>query len=205
MNNWHWRVSLKYAVVKNYSWSVAACIAPECTVWPTVIIIKACESKACHSETMGQRGQCSISRDLGTLCEAEVIWDKDDDNTNLETFACSKFYWLVTEFSNLSGVLCKILAFSLHPTFVLAQNYYPVSLLVITAGRLNDRITKWIRLEGTSGRTRLFRQVHLEPVAQERVQMAFKYLQEWRFHNLYRQPLPSAWSPYSKIKGLIFW
>lgn len=100
---------------------------------------------------MGQRGQCSISRDLGTLCEAEMIWDKDDDNTSLETFACSKFYWLVTEFSNLSGVLCEILAFSLHPTFVLAQNYYPVSLLVITAGRLNDRITKWIRLEGTSG------------------------------------------------------
>lgn len=121
MNNWHQRVSLKLGGVKNYSWGIAACLSPECTGWPTVIIIKACESKACHSESTGQRGQCSISRDLGTHCEDEVTWDRDDDNTDFETCACSKFCWLVTEFSNLFSVLHEILAFSLHPAFMHTQ------------------------------------------------------------------------------------
>lgn len=39
------------------------------------------------------------------------------------------------------------------------------------------------------GPTPLLRQVHLEEVAQEHVQTAFKYFQVWRFHNLYEQPL----------------
>lgn len=129
VNNWHQRVSLKLGDVKSYSWGITTCLPPESTVWPTVII-KACESKACHSESMGQRGQCSISRDLGTLCEdEEVTWDKGDDNTDLETCACCMFCWLVTEFSNLFSVLHEILAFSLHQLLYRHKKWQP-SVLV---------------------------------------------------------------------------
>lgn len=48
-----------------------ACLPPQCTVWPTVFVIKACEMQNLFSESMGQRGQCGPSRGLGTLAEDE--------------------------------------------------------------------------------------------------------------------------------------
>ena len=44
----------------------------------------------------------------------------------------------------------------------------------------------------------LLREGHLEQVAQDRVQMAFKYLQGWRFHNFSGQPVLVLGHPCSK-------
>ena len=64
------------------------------------------------------------------------------------------------------------------------------------------RITEWWRLEGTSGRhpvqPPLLQQVHLEPVAQDRVQMASEYLWGRRLHNLFGQPVPVLGDPHSE-------
>ena len=38
----------------------------------------------------------------------------------------------------------------------------------------------------------------LEPVAQEFVQMAFEYLQEWKLHNLHGKPVPGLSHPHSE-------
>jgi len=43
---------------------------------------------------------------------------------------------------------------------------------------------------GSSGPTPLLTQGHLQPAAQDYVQTAFEYHQEWRLHNLSGQPVP---------------
>jgi len=42
----------------------------------------------------------------------------------------------------------------------------------------------------SSGPSPLLKQDHLEQVAQDHVQMASEYLQGWRLHSLFGQPLP---------------
>lgn len=44
----------------------------------------------------------------------------------------------------------------------------------------------------------LLKQGHLEPVAQDHVQMAFEYLQGWRLDNFSGQPVPVLGHPYSE-------
>ena len=50
----------------------------------------------------------------------------------------------------------------------------------------------------SSGPTPLLEQGHVEQVAQACVHMAFKYLQEWRLHNLPGQPVPVLGHPHSE-------
>jgi len=49
----------------------------------------------------------------------------------------------------------------------------------------------------SSAPTPLCKQGHLEPVVQDRVQMAFENLQRWRLHNLFGQPVPLLGHPHS--------
>ncbi|KAK4828375.1 hypothetical protein QYF61_026113 [Mycteria americana] len=69
---------------------------------------------------------------------------------------------------------------------------------------LNDRTTEWMKLHRTSEGpvqpqpTPLLKQGHLEPVAQDRVQTAFEYLQGWRLHKLPGQSVPLLSQPHSK-------
>lgn len=66
-------------------------------------------------------------------------------------------------------------------------------LLALVSGELwqNPRITEWLRWEGTSGDYPvLFKQVHLEQVAQKHIQLVFNYLKRRRLHNLSAQPVP---------------
>jgi len=53
-------------------------------------------------------------------------------------------------------------------------------------------------LWGSSGPISLVKGVHLELIAQDRVQMAFEYLQRWQLHNLSGQPVPLLSHPHSK-------
>jgi len=46
--------------------------------------------------------------------------------------------------------------------------------------------------------TPVLKQGHLEPVVQDSVQLAFKYLQGWRLHNPSGQPLPLLSHPHSE-------
>ena len=65
--------------------------------------------------------------------------------------------------------------------------------------RLNHRLVEVGQdLWTSSGPTPLLRQGHLEPVAQDRVQVAFEYLQGGRLHNLSGQPVPVLSHPHSK-------
>ena len=49
----------------------------------------------------------------------------------------------------------------------------------------------------SSGQHRLLKQDHLQPISQDHVQMAFEYLQGWRHHNFFGQPLPVLGHPHS--------
>ena len=50
----------------------------------------------------------------------------------------------------------------------------------------------------SSGPTLLLKQGHLELVAQDYIQMAFEYLQQWRLRNLSGQPMTVLCHPHSK-------
>lgn len=65
---------------------------------------------------------------------------------------------------------------------------------------IEHRITEWLRdVQRSSGPTPLLNQGHLEPDAQNHVQMAFKFLEEWRLHNLSGQSVPELGHPHSEI------
>jgi len=49
-----------------------------------------------------------------------------------------------------------------------------------------------------SGQTPLLKQGHVDPAAQEHVQMAFAYLQGWRLHHLSGQPVAVLGHPHSE-------
>lgn len=73
----------------------------------------------------------------------------------------------------------------------------------------NHSITAWLTLERTSGSHLVqphctSREGHLETVAQNRVQVAFDYLQERRLYNLSGQPVPMLGHPPSKVCFLMF-
>ena len=51
----------------------------------------------------------------------------------------------------------------------------------------------------SSGPTFLLKQGHSEPLAQDRAQTAFEYLQGWRLHNLSGQPVPGLGHRHSEI------
>jgi len=67
-----------------------------------------------------------------------------------------------------------------------------------------DRITEWLRLEGTSGDHLIWcpcsKQGQLEQVAQSHVQLGFEYLQGWGLHNISQQPFPVS----EHLHSLIF-
>jgi len=50
----------------------------------------------------------------------------------------------------------------------------------------------------SSGPSTLLKQGHLEPVAQDHIQMAFEYLQGWKLHNPLGQPVPVFSNPRRK-------
>ena len=53
-------------------------------------------------------------------------------------------------------------------------------------------------LQRSSGPSPLLKQGHLQPAAQDHVQVAFEYLQGWRIHSLPGQPVPVLGHSYSK-------
>lgn len=40
---------------------------------PQRLLLKLVKGKACHSESVGQRGQCGLSRRLGSIAEDENL------------------------------------------------------------------------------------------------------------------------------------
>lgn len=51
----------------------------------------------------------------------------------------------------------------------------------------------------------LLRQGHLQPVAQNHIQMAFQYVQGWRLHILHEQPMAVLGPPHSEKAFLDVW
>ena len=62
----------------------------------------------------------------------------------------------------------------------------------------NHTITEWLDLWRSCSPKPLLKQGHPEPVAQDRVQTAFEYIQGWRLHNLSGQPVPVLCHPQSE-------
>jgi len=50
----------------------------------------------------------------------------------------------------------------------------------------------------SSGQTPLLKQGHLDPIAQNCVQMASEYVQEWRLHSFSGQPVPVLSHPHGE-------
>jgi len=81
------------------------------------------------------------------------------------------------------------------PPGLRACHQKPLSLAV---HRIMERLKLGKDLWRPSGPTPLLKQGHLEPVAQDHLQMAFEYPQGWRLHRLSGQPVPGLGHPHSE-------
>lgn len=121
-------------------------------------------------------------------------------------FKCTKFtkQFSHTDFSKLRMTLLSSLFFT-SPGFVslanCSGNLYVFQIWKFRCLQAqyqflqtphNHRVREWLSLEGTSGdqlSNAPLKQEHLKQVAQNHLKIAFKYLQEWKFHYLTGQPV----------------